>query len=118
MLNKLLILLTIVLACGVLAAQAWAASSRTVALRNFRLDMATPSAPHGAVTFRVTNRSTATNHQFSIKRISTGRVLYRSAILAPGQSVAPTKTLAAGTYQLFCSIHVAIYGMKRNFTVT
>jgi hypothetical protein len=119
MLAKLTIPLTIALACGVLAVQAWAASSRTVALRDFRIEIARGSAPHGAITWRITNHSGIYNHTFSIKRISTGRVVYNSPVLAPAQSIAPTKALAAGTYRLYCRLpgHAAM-GMKRNFTVT
>ncbi|MDX6553426.1 MAG: Sulfocyanin (SoxE) domain [Gaiellales bacterium] len=116
---KLTIPLTIALACGVLAVQAFAATSRTVGLSNYHITISSASAPHGAITFRVTNNSPATTHTFSIKRISTGHVLYNSPLISAGHSVAPTKTLAAGTYQLYCRLpgHAAL-GMKRNFTVT
>jgi hypothetical protein len=117
MLTKLTIPLTIVLACGVIAAQAWAASTRDVGLRNFSISVSSASAPHGSITFRVKNTTAATTHTFAIKRISTGHVYYSSPLIAGGHSVTVTRTLPAGTYRLWCRLHL-IYGMKRNFTVT
>ena len=69
--NRLLIGFTIVLACGVLVAQALAASSRTVGLRDNFITVSSSSAPHGAVTFSVTNRG-ANTHNFHIQRVSSG----------------------------------------------
>src|SRR4029079_776637 len=45
MVARLTIPLTIALACGVLAAQAWAATSRSVALRDNYLTLSSTSAP-------------------------------------------------------------------------
>ena len=52
--NRLLIGLTVVLASGVIVAQAWAASTRFVALRDNFITLSSSSAPHGSVTFTVT----------------------------------------------------------------
>jgi hypothetical protein len=115
MLAKLAIPLTIALACGVLAAQAWAASSRTVGLRDNYLVLSSLSAGHGSVTFTATNHGLHT-HTFNIKRVSTGALLYQSRLISPGgDHVSVTRTLAAGTYRLYCRIHV---GMYKIFTVT
>jgi plastocyanin len=115
MVARLTIPLTIALACGVLAAQAWAATSRSVALRDNYLTLSSTSAPHGTVTFNVTNRGRVT-HTFDIKRISTGRILFQSRLIsAGGDHISVSRTLAAGRYRLYCRIHA---GMYKIFTVT
>ncbi|MDX6520083.1 MAG: hypothetical protein QOJ31_2116 [Gaiellales bacterium] len=115
MLAKLTIPLTIALACTVLAAQAWAASSRGVGLRDNYLVLSSLSATHGSVTFTAVNHGLHT-HTFDIKRVSTGAVLYQSRLISPGgDHVSVTRTLAAGKYRLYCRIHV---GMYKIFTVT
>ena len=114
MLAKLMIPLTIALACGVLAAQAWASTSRLVGLHDNYLTFSSSTAPHGTITFTVTNRGLHT-HTFNIKRVSTGTVLFQSARLAPGKRIMVTKTLKAGKFRLYCTIHA---GMYKIFTVT
>ena len=69
MLGKLAILFTIALACTVLAAQAWAATTRTVSLRDNFITLSSSTAPHGSVTFSVTNRGQE-RHTFNIKRLA------------------------------------------------
>jgi plastocyanin len=113
-LARLSILLTIALACGVLAAQAWAASTRGVGLHDNYITFTSASAPHGTITFNVRNHGLNT-HTFNIKRISTGNVLYQSARIGPGTTLSVTKTLKAGTYRIYCTIHA---GMHKIFTVT
>jgi cupredoxin-like protein len=113
-LNRLLLGLTIVLACGVLVAQAFAATSRTVGLRDNFITVSSSSAPHGSVTFSVTNRGLHT-HNFNIQRVSSGNILFASRNLGPGGHITVTRTLKAGSYRLFCSIHA---GMQKTFTVT
>lgn len=115
MLAKLMIPLTIALACTVLAAQAWAATSRTVGLRDNYLVLTSLTAGHGSVTFTATNHGLHT-HTFNIKRVSTGKVLFQSRLISPGgDHVSVTRTLAAGKYRLYCRIHA---GMYKIFTVT
>jgi plastocyanin len=115
MLAKLTIPLTIALACTVLAAQAWAATSRTVGLRDNYLVLTSLTAGHGSVTFTATNHGLHT-HTFNIKRVSTGAVLFQSRLISPGgDHVSVTRTLAAGKYRLYCRIHA---GMYKIFTVT
>jgi len=113
MLGKLAILFTIAVACAVLAAQAWAATTRTVSLRDNFITLSSSTAPHGLVTFSVTNRGQV-RHTFNIKRLSTGKVLFASGRLAPGAHINVTRTLAAGKYRLYCTIHA---GMTHAFTV-
>jgi iron uptake system component EfeO len=113
MLGKLAIALTIGLACVVLVSQAWAASTRTVTLRDNFITLSSATAPHGAVTFSVTNRGREA-HNFNIKRVSTGSVLFRSARLRPGVHISVTRSLAAGAYRLYCTLHA---GMTHSFTV-
>ena len=108
MLAKLMIPLTIALACGVLAAQAWASSSRLVGLHDNFVTFSSASAPHGSVTFTVTNRGLNT-HTFNIKRVSTGKVLFQSARLGSGKRITVTRTLAAGKYRIYCTIHAGMY---------
>ena len=114
MFNRLLIGFTIVLACGVLVAQALAASTRTVGLRDNFITVSSSTAPHGSVTFSVTNRG-ANTHNFHIQRVSSGRILFSSRNLGPDGHLSVTRTLSAGSYRLFCSIHP---GMQKSFTVT
>ncbi len=115
MLARFTIPLTIALACGVLAVQALAATSRTVGLHDNYLTLSSTSAPHGTVTFTVTNRGLRT-HTFDIKRVSTGAILFRSRLISPGgDHISVSRTLAAGKYRLYCRIHA---GMYKIFTVT
>jgi uncharacterized cupredoxin-like copper-binding protein len=114
MLSRLMIPLTIALACGVLAAQAWAASTRGVGLHDNYITFTSGSAPHGTITFNVHNRGLNT-HTFNIKRVSTGNILFQSARLSPGTSISVTKTLKAGKYRIYCTIHA---GMYKIFTVS
>ena len=112
--NRLLIGLTVVLASGVIAAQAWAASTRFVALRDNFITLSSSSAPHGSVTFTVTNRGNRT-HNFRLQRVSTGSILFSSRNMPPGDRVNATRTLATGRYRIFCSIHS---GMSTTFRAT
>jgi plastocyanin len=114
MLGRLSIPLTIALACGVLAAQAWASSTRGVGLHDNYITFTSGKAPHGTITFNVHNKGLHT-HTFNIKRISTGRVVYASGNLGPGAAISVTKTLKAGKFRIFCTIHA---GMYKIFTVT
>ena len=114
MLNRLLIGFTIVLACGVLVAQALAASSRTAGLRDNFITLSSTTAPHGSVTFAVTNRGLNT-HNFNIQRVSTGSIQFSSSNLRPGAKISVTRTLKIGKYRLFCSLHT---GMTKTFTVS
>jgi plastocyanin len=112
---RLAIPLTIFLACGVLAAQAWASTtSRKVSLTDNVITLKHTSAPHGTVTFKVTNNGHNT-HTFNIKRVSTGKVLFASNLLHHGKQITVTEKLKAGTYRLYCTIHP---GMHRKFTVS
>lgn len=90
------------------------ASTRFVALRNGVVSLSSATAPHGTVTFVVTNRGTVT-HNIRLQRVSTGFILFKSAGLAPGQRITFSRTLAAGKFRLFCSLHV---GMTHAFTVS
>jgi plastocyanin len=114
MLGRLSIPLTVALACGVLAAQAWASSTRGVGLHDNYITFTSGKAPHGTITFNVHNKGLHT-HNFNIKRISTGRVVFASSNLAPGSSISVTKTLKAGKFRIYCTIHA---GMYKIFTVT
>jgi plastocyanin len=114
MLSRLSIPLTILLACGVLAAQAWAASTRGVGLHDNFITFTSSSAPHGTITFNVNNHGLNT-HTFNIKRVSTGRVLFQSGHIGPGGHISVTKTLKAGKFRIYCTIHA---GMFKIFTVT
>jgi plastocyanin len=112
---RLTIPLTIALACGVLAAQAWASTSRTVGLRDNYLVLSSATAAHGTVTFAVANHGLHT-HTFDIKRVSTGAILFQSRLIsAGGDHITVSRTLAAGKYRLYCRIHS---GMYKIFTVT
>lgn len=111
---RLAIPLTIFLACGILAAQAWASTSRKVSLTDNVITLKHTSASHGSITFNVTNNGHNT-HTFNIKRVSSGKVLFSSNLLHRGAKVTVTRTLKAGTYRLYCTIHP---GMHRKFTVT
>jgi plastocyanin len=102
------------LACGVLVAQAFAASTRTVGLRDNFITVSSTTAPHGSVTFSVTNRGLNT-HNFNIQRVSTGNILFASSNLRPGARISVTRTLKIGKYRLFCSLHV---GMTKTITIT
>ena len=62
--SRLTIPLTILLSCGVLAAQAWAASTRGVGLHDDYITFTTSSAPHGTITFNVNNHGLNT-HTFN-----------------------------------------------------
>lgn len=112
--TRLWIPLTIVLACGVLAAQAWASSTRGVGLHDNYIAFTSSSAPHGTITFTVRNRGLNT-HTFNIKRVSTGRVVFASGAIGPGGHISVTKTLKAGKFRIYCTIHA---GMFKIFTVT
>ena len=112
--SRLTIPLTILLACGVLAAQAWAASTRGVGLHDNFITFTSSSAPHGTITFNVNNHGLNT-HTFNIKRVSTGRVLFQSGRIGSGGHISVTKTLQAGRYRIYCTIHA---GMFKIFTVT
>ena len=114
MLGRLWIPLTIALACGVLAAQAWASSTRGVGLHDNYITFTSGKAPHGTITFNVHNKGVHI-HTFNIKRISTGRVVSASGNLGPGASISVTKTLKAGKFRIYCTIHA---GMYKIFTVT
>src|SRR6516165_2934430 len=100
--SRLTIPLTILLSCGVLAAQAWAASTRGVGLHDNYITFTTSSAPHGTITFNVNNHGLNT-HTFNIKRVSTGQVLYRSARIGPGGHISVTKRLRAGKFRIYCT---------------
>ena len=71
-------------------------------------------ASHGAITFNVHNKGLHT-HTFNIKRVSTGRVVFASGNLGPGAAISVTKTLKAGKFRIYCTIHS---GMFKIFTVT
>ena len=114
MLGRLSIPLTVALACGLLAAQAWASSTRGVGLHDNYITFTSGKAPHGTITFNVHNKGLHT-HTFNIKRISTGRVVFASGNLGPGASISVTKTLKAGKFRIYCTIHA---GMYKIFTVT
>jgi len=114
MLTRLTIPLTILLACAVLAAQAWAASTRGVGLHDNFVTFTSGTAPHGTITFNVNNHGLNT-HTFNIKRVSTGAVLFQSGRLRPGAHISVTKTLKAGKFRIYCTIHA---GMFKIFTVT
>jgi plastocyanin len=114
MLGRLSIPLTIALACGVLAAQAWASSTRGVGLHDNFISFTSAKAPHGTITFNVHNKGLNT-HTFNIKRVSNGNLVYQSGNLRPGSSISVTKTLKAGTFRIYCTIHA---GMHKIFTVT
>jgi plastocyanin len=105
--------LTLVLACLVLAAQAWAATSRSVSLRDNFITVSSATAPHGSVTFSVANNGHEV-HTFNIKRVG-GKVLFASNRLASGAHISVTRTLTKGNYRLYCTIHA---GMTHAFTVS
>jgi plastocyanin len=111
--TRLWIPLTIVLACGVLAAQAWASSTRGVGLHDNYITFTSGGAPHGTITFNVRNRGLNT-HTFNIKRVSNGRVVFASGNIRPGGHISVTKTLKAGKFRIYCTIHA---GMFKIFTV-
>jgi len=111
-LGKLSIALTLALACMVLAAQAWAATSRSVSLRDNFITLSSATAPHGSVTFNVTNRGQE-RHNFNIKHRG-GAVVYSSGGVAAGAHISVTRKLAAGRDTLYCTIHA---GMTHAFTV-
>ena len=111
---RLWIPLTIVMACGVLAAQAWASSTRGVGLHDNYITFTSGKAPHGTITFIVRNKGLNT-HTFNIKRISNGRVVFASGNLRPGAIISVTKTLKAGKFRIYCTIHA---GMYKIFTVS
>ena len=123
--NRLPLVAVLLLASSLLGAHALAAtpqhartaataSTRFVALRDGVVSLSSATAPHGTVTFVVTNRGTVT-HNIRLQRVSTGVLLFKSAGLAPGQRITFSRTLAAGKFRLFCSIHV---GMTHAFTVS
>jgi uncharacterized cupredoxin-like copper-binding protein len=107
------------LAVGVVTADAATSSGRAATVTvtpgkpsEFRFTLSKKSVPHGAVTFKVTNKGSIP-HDFKIG----GK---RTKLLSPGRSATLKITFKkAGKYPYLCTVpgHAAA-GMKGNLTVT
>jgi uncharacterized cupredoxin-like copper-binding protein len=116
---KRIVSLAAVLAVAVvsLSAVAYAASSRatattvTVKATEFKFALSKQSAPHGTVTFKVTNKGHV-SHDFKIA----GK---KTKLLSPGKSATLTVTLKKGKFPYLCTVpgHAAA-GMKGSFKAT
>jgi uncharacterized cupredoxin-like copper-binding protein len=100
------------LAVAALAAAAtpFALAATTVGVtgKEFKFTLTKKSAPHGTVTFRLTNKGKL-KHDFKIA----GK---KTKLVAPGKSASLTVTLKKGTYTYICTVpgHAAA-GMKGSF---
>jgi uncharacterized cupredoxin-like copper-binding protein len=116
---KRIVSLAAVLAVAVvsLSAVAFAASNRatattvTVKATEFKFTLSKKSAPHGKVTFKVTNKGHV-SHDFKIA----GK---KTKLLSPGKSATLTVTLKKGKFSYICTVpgHAAA-GMKGSFKAT
>jgi Cupredoxin-like domain len=107
----------VLVACAwvALASSAAAATTVNIGLRSFSISKSVSSAPHGKVTFHITNHATIA-HNFRIRIGTTGRVLAKSVNLGAGRSTNVTVKLSARSYTIFCGIHPTL--MHTSFRVT
>jgi uncharacterized cupredoxin-like copper-binding protein len=88
-----------------------AATTVTVKATEFKFTLSKKSAPHGKVTFKVTNKGHV-SHDFKIA----GK---KTKLLSPGKSATLTVTLKKGKFPYLCTVpgHAAA-GMKGSFKAT
>jgi nitrite reductase (NO-forming) len=87
------------------------ATSVTVKASEFKFVLSRKSAPHGTVTFKVTNKGHI-NHDFKIA----GK---KTPLLKPGKSATLKVTLKKGRYGYLCTVKGhALAGMKGTFRAT
>jgi uncharacterized cupredoxin-like copper-binding protein len=84
------------------------ATTIKVTAKEFKFTLSKKSAPHGKVTFKVTNKGHV-SHDFKIN----GK---KTKLLSPGKSASLTVTLKKGSFKYICTVpgHAAA-GMKGTF---
>jgi uncharacterized cupredoxin-like copper-binding protein len=87
------------------------ATTITVKATEFKFTLSKKSAPHGKITFKVTNKGHV-KHDFKIN----GK---KTSMISPGKSATLTVTLKKGSYKYICTVpgHAAA-GMKGTFKAT
>jgi uncharacterized cupredoxin-like copper-binding protein len=87
------------------------ATTITVKATEFKFTLSKKSAPHGKVTFKVTNKGHL-KHDFKIN----GK---KTSMISPGKSATLTVTLKKGSFKYLCTVpgHAAA-GMKGTFKAT
>jgi uncharacterized cupredoxin-like copper-binding protein len=87
------------------------ATSISVKATEFKFTLSKKSAPHGKVTFKVTNKGHL-KHDFKIN----GK---KTSMISPGKSASLTVTLKKGSFKYICTVpgHAAA-GMKGTFKAT
>ena len=87
------------------------ATTITVKATEFKFALSKKSAPHGKITFKVTNKGHV-QHDFKIA----GK---KTPMLKPGKSASLTVSLKKGSYKYMCTVpgHAAA-GMKGTFKAT
>ena len=87
------------------------ATTITVKATEFKFTLSKKSAPHGKVTFKVTNKGHV-KHDFKIN----GK---KTPLISPGKSASVTVTLKKGSFKYMCTVpgHAAA-GMKGTFKAT
>ena len=93
------------------SSRASATTVKVTAKDTFRFGLSRKSAPHGKVTFKVTNKGHV-SHDFKIA----GK---KTPLIKPGKSATLTVTLKKGSYKYVCTVpgHSAA-GMKGTFKAT
>ena len=87
------------------------ATTIKVTAKEFKFTLSKKSAPHGKVTFKVTNKGHL-KHDFKIN----GK---KTSMISPGKSASLTVTLKKGSFKYICTVpgHAAA-GMKGTFKAT
>jgi len=87
------------------------ATTISVKAMEFKFTLSKKSAPHGKVTFKVTNKGHL-KHDFKIN----GK---KTSMISPGKSASLTVTLKKGSFKYICTVpgHAAA-GMKGTFKAT